>query len=186
MRVRPAILLLLGLLLTGMGVMRAAEESAPRAEARIVKAAYIYNLTKFVDWAAADAKSDRLSPFTIAVLGRDLVASTLTENSPAESLGRPLRVVQVARGEKIPPCHLLYIALSEAPRLAVVFEEIDGSGVLTVSDIPRFVETGGMIGFAVERGRVRIEINVPNIRAAGLTVSSKLLEIARPTERTHR
>lgn len=152
------------------------------AEARVVKAAYIYNLTKFVAWDAGEGRPDPRAPITIAVLGRDAIAAALMENSPSESLGRPLRVVSVARGEPLPACHVLYIALSEAAHLPVLLAQEERGGVLTVSDIPHFVDAGGMIGFAVERGRVRIEINVAGVRAAGLTVSSKLLEIARIKE----
>lgn len=179
MKLRAIARVVAGLLMVGLPFVQAAEEAAPHAEARVVKAAYVYNFTKFVAWGGDAEKRDLREPITIGVIGRDAVAETLVERAPSESGGRPLRVVQIARGEKVFPCQVLYIALSEAPRLDAVLEEVGNRGVLTVSDIPRFAEVGGMIGFVTERERVRIEVNVLEVRAAGLAVSSKLLEVAR-------
>lgn len=154
--------------------------AAPAAhEARIVKAAYVYNLTKFIEWATEDGASDHTATVIVCVLGSDPVGSALDEVAALESKGRPILVHHVRSGERIPACHILYIATTETDRFGAVLAEVGSAGVLTVSDIPRFAERGGMIGFAIERGRVRIEINAARVRGAGLRISSKLLEVAR-------
>ena len=148
-------------------------------EARIVKAAYVYNFTKFIEWATEDGGRDRVATVIVCVLGSDPVGNALDEVASLESKGRPILVHHVRSGERIPACHILYIATTEAERFDAILAEVGSAGVLTVSDIPRFAERGGMIGFAIERGRVRIEINAARIRGSGLRISSKLLEVAR-------
>ena len=153
---------------------------APGApEARVVKAAYVYNFTKFVEWATEDGVADTAATVTICVVGSDPVGGALDEIASLQSKGRPIRVLHVPDRTNIPACHILYIGRSEEGQLAWILAHVGNFGVLTVSDIPRFAESGGMIGFTLERGRVRLEINAPRVRQAGLKVSSKLLEIAR-------
>lgn len=53
-----------------------------------------------------------------------------------------------------------------------------GAGVLTVSDMPKFTERGGMIQFVTAANRVRFEINLQSARQAGLMMSSELLRVA--------
>ena len=144
-----------------------------------MKAAYVYNFTKFIEWATEDGGRDRAATVIVCVLGSDPVGSALDEVASLESKGRPILVHHVRSGDHIPACHILYIATTEAERFEAVLAEVGSAGVLTVSDIPRFAERGGMIGFAIERGRVRIEINATRIRSSGLRISSKLLEVAR-------
>ena len=148
-------------------------------EARTVKAAYVYNFTKFVDWVTEDGVVDTAATVTICVVGSDPVGGALDEIASLQSKGRPIRVLHVQDRANIPACHILYIGRSEEDQLPWILAHVGNAGVLTVSDIPRFAELGGMIGFALERGRVRLEINAPRIHQAGLKVSSKLLEIAR-------
>ena len=177
--VRPLFWLLLALMPLGARGEGGASTPPSAPESRTVKAAYVYNFTKFVDWAAEDGVTDRSSTVVVCVLGSDPVGSALDEIASLESKGRPILVHHIQPGEIIPACHILYIGNSEAARLAAILAQVGQAGVLTVSDIPRFAEQGGMIGFALERGRVRVEINALRVRGAGLRISSKLLEVAR-------
>lgn len=163
------------------GLARGGDGSAQRPsapESRSVKAAYVYNFTKFIDWVAEDGVTDRAATVVVCVLGSDPVGSALDEIAALESKGRPILVHHVRPGESIPACHILYIGISETQRLAAVLAQVGPVGVLTVSDIPRFAEQGGMIGFTLDRGRVRVVINAQRVRGAGLRISSKLLEVA--------
>jgi hypothetical protein len=184
MRFHPVTLLLLGCLLALPNVGAADTESAAVVpEARIVKAAYVYNFTKFVEWATEDGAADRAATVVVCVVGTDPVGSALDEIAALQSKGRPILVRHLAGTEEIPACHILYIGRSEEERFARILAQVGKAGVLTVSDIPRFTEHGGMIGFVADRGRVRVEIDAVRIRAAGLRVSSKLLEVARVVRR---
>lgn len=182
MKLRSVMSFLPGALLAILpGSLAGSDQAGPgiAAEARVVKAAYVYNFTKFVDWISEDGAKKPLPPITICVIGNDPVGSALDEIASLESNGSPIKVLHVKARESIPPCHILYVSRSEEPRLSEVLSQVANASVLTVSDITGFVEQGGMIGFVPEQGRVRIEINITRARLAGLSISSKLLEIAR-------
>lgn len=154
-------------------------EVLPAVEAKVVKAAYVYNFTKFVNWVTEDGLRDPALPITICVVGTDPVGNALDEIASLQSQGRPIKVLHVKGRDPIPPCHILYISSSEEAQLTHLLTHVAHASVLTVSDISRFAAQGGMIGFVPERGRIRIEINAARVRLAGLVISSKLLEIAR-------
>jgi len=143
-----------------------------------VKAAYIYNFIKFVDWPGDNRAAER-EPIRICIVGSDPIRTTLGELSTREVKGRPLRIQRVRELSGIATCDLLFISRSEEQQLPVILQRLQEGRVLTVSDIPQFSQRGGMIGFVTERDRVKIEINQRAIRQSGLKVSAKLLEIAR-------
>ena len=143
-----------------------------------VKAAYVLNILKFVDWENEKLPAD--APIKIALAGSDPISDSLEKHADVKIGGRPVEVVKAASGSgTLPDCHLLYIARSEKTRLVELLKNVKGSRVVTVSDIPDFSRQGGIVGFAIENGRVKIEINVNESKRAGLKFGAKLLEVAR-------
>ncbi|HZC80107.1 MAG TPA: YfiR family protein, partial [Nitrospiraceae bacterium] len=63
-------------------------------------------------------------------------------------------------------------------RLKEILTILDKTSVLTVSEIPRFTQRGGMIQFVIEANKVRFEVNLTNSELVGLTLSSQLLKVA--------
>ena len=144
-----------------------------------MKAAYIYNFTKFVYWDKRKADT-ALSPTIIFVLGNDPVGDSLEDFSKDQTTGRTIIVNKIENETRaISDCHLIFIGVSEKQQLAAIFQQLRGADVLTVSDIPGFARHGGMIGFFIENGRVKIEIDLNAVNDAGLKISAKLLEIAK-------
>jgi preprotein translocase subunit Sec61beta len=169
------------LLLIGCGALvatvLAGHAWAGELEAK-VKAAYIYNFTKFIDWPGEE-KVSAGEPIKICIIGSDPIRTTLGELANREAKGRPLKIMRVKDASSISPCHLLFISRSEEPQLPLILQRLQGTRVLTVSDMPQFAQRGGMISFITEKERVKIEINPRVVRQSGLKVSAKLLEIAR-------
>lgn len=149
----------------------------PGLETR-VKAAYVYNFLTFVEREKAEPEPEG-APMRVCVLGDDALLAQLKGLSGRPVRGRPLEVFSGPEAGPPPSCHLLVIGRSEAARLPEILRTVSGAGVLTVSDIPRFSRSGGMIGFLTEGGRVKIEVNPGAAAAAGLRMSAKLLEVAR-------
>lgn len=138
-----------------------------------VKAAYLFHLTKFVEWPTAPAGQE----FRICLYGADPVAALMTDLS-----NRPVRdaTLKVLVEPSIPPgqCQILYVGQDDR-RLADLLRRTRGEPVLTVSDKPDFAHQGGMVGFYPEAGKIKLEINLDGARAAQLRLSAKLLGIAR-------
>lgn len=158
---------------------RTADLDAPTKETEAkVKVAFVYNFLKFIEWPGQQ-QNDVAAPVRICVIGADPIRTTLGELSIRKIRERRIQVEHVKDIEALRDCHLAYITRSEEARLPQVLQRLEGRPVLSASDIPRFARKGGMIGFATEDDRVKIEISQSSVRQAGLKVSAKLLEIAR-------
>lgn len=141
-----------------------------------VKAVYLYNFGKFVDWPPAAAQGDS---FAICVLGRDPFGPMLDTTLAGESIGdKKLVARRIATVQEASACRILFVSVSEAGRLKQILAGVEKSGVLTVSDAPDFMASGGMIQFVLSDNKVRFEVNLGAAEKAGLKFSSQLLKVA--------
>jgi YfiR/HmsC-like len=142
-----------------------------------VKAAYLYNFGRFVEWPAkVNAASEY---FSICVLGGDPFGATFDATIAGESInGKKVVVARITKPQDAASCRILFISSSEESRLKEILATLDKTSVLTVSDISQFTRRGGMIQFLTEANRVRFEVNLTIAEHAGLTLSSQLLKVA--------
>ena len=149
-----------------------------------VKAAYLFNFLKFVQWPE-DAFQDLLAPIVIGIVGDDPVGGALPYVVAGKTVqGRDLVIRKYHAGEDLRGCHILFISASEKKRLPQLLASLHGSGVLTVAYMDHFVESGGMVQFLIEESRVRITIGIDATSQARLKISSKLLSLARTVTET--
>src|SRR5579871_5708171 len=143
-----------------------------------VKAAYIFNFLKFVEWPG-DAP-DAGGKWIVGVVGDSPVGEELTRLSEGkEVLGRSLQIKRLQGAESFRDCNILFISPSERKRWPSILSALRGSSVLTVADMEDFVGSGGMVQLLVEDTRVRMVIDVSATNRAKLKVSSKMLLLAR-------
>jgi hypothetical protein len=143
-----------------------------------VKAAYLYNFSRFIEWPALPA-ADKDESFAICVLGKDPFGPVLDATLSGEGIaGQSLVARRLSKPQDALTCRILFVGASEEDHLKEIFAVLGKSSVLTVSDIPRFSERGGMIEFVLKGDKVRFEVNLSNATDAGLTVSSDLLKVA--------
>jgi hypothetical protein len=143
-----------------------------------VKAVFLFNFAQFTEWPSnAFAAAD--SPIIIGTLGNnpfgDFLRSTVTNEVVH---GRKLVIQHYQKVEEVKNCHILYIGQSEADRLEHDLSVLKGRPVLTVSDIENAAYHGVMIRLFTEGNKVRLRVNLEEVKAAGLTLSSKLLRVA--------
>lgn len=144
-----------------------------------VKAAMLYNLTRFVEWPPS-AYPGPQAPIQMCILGRDPFGSTLASIVLKQTVnGRPVMIRHSQNDAGIRACHLLYISSSERKTVIQIFATLKGSSVLTVGEITQFAAHGGMIQFSLEEQQVRFDINLDAVARAGLKISSRLLVLAR-------
>jgi hypothetical protein len=144
-----------------------------------VKAAYLFNFLKFVDWPGGPP-ADAHGQWVIGIAGDNPFGDELTQIISGKTVqGHELRVRRFQPDEDLHACHVLFISASERKRLPSILAALRGSTVLTVADTDHFLESGGMIQFVMEDKRVRFAIDVGATSRAGLKVSSKLLSLAR-------
>jgi hypothetical protein len=151
-----------------------------------VKAAYLFNFLKFVEWPD-DPAADPHGKWVIGFVGDSPVGGELTRLVEGKNvLGRDLQVKKFQATDNLRGCNILFISESEQKRLPPILAALRGSSVLTVADMDNFLGAGGMIQFEVEDARVRVAIDVGATGRARLKVSSKLLLLARLVTGTER
>ncbi|HEX5435432.1 MAG TPA: YfiR family protein [Candidatus Angelobacter sp.] len=142
-----------------------------------VEAAYLLNFGKFVTWPA-EISSQRKS-FGLCVLGPDPFGRVLVQTVSGETLdGKPVITKHIASISQSAGCAVVFVAVSEQRRLRVLLPALANRHILTVSDIPHFVDHGGAIGFVIDDSHVRFEVNQSAAQDAGLRLSSELLKVA--------
>ena len=148
-----------------------------------VEAAYLYNFGKFVTWpssARTDTQAGKQSTaLNICVLGQDPFGPVLDQLVTNGKINdRPLAVLRLSNTDQVSDCSILFISRSEASHLESDLSSLAQFPALTVSDIPGFVEQGGIIQFVLQQNRVRFEVNLAAAHKCGLVLSSQLLKLA--------
>jgi hypothetical protein len=175
LRTTPQVLLFT-ILAIGTGLRSVDAAEAPTEYQ--VEAAFVFNFSHFVEWPPQTVVAPT-EPFVIGVLGSDPLGAQLDEAVRGEQLnGHPLVVRRFRDPAEIDTCQILFIDRSESSRLGPILAALNGRSTLTVSQADGAAEHGVMIQFATEDNRIRLRINVESARAAGLTISSKLLRPA--------
>lgn len=143
-----------------------------------VKAAMLYNFTKFVEWPVeSPGAADRA--VTFCILGPNPFGSALEELLEGKLvMGRPTRVHHAAELRELSRCHILFLAGSEERRTPEIVRMLRSASVLTVGDDERFLKLGTVMAFSVREGKVRFTVNTRAAEAIALRISSKLLKLA--------
>jgi hypothetical protein len=167
-------------LVTGMllGILLAARARSQEVEEYQVKAAFLYNFAKFVEWPAQAFKTPQ-DPILICVLGRNPFGSALEDVIRGKSVeGRAFVFRQVEDADEAGACQILFVGWSEGKRFRSLWRARKPAGILTVGEAQGFAASGGVINFKLDAGHVRFEINVDAAEQAQLHISSKLLSLA--------
>lgn len=144
-----------------------------------VKAGFLYHFGWFVDWPAAMVQG-REHAFIIGVLGASPFGDVLDAVMQGKAIReRPVVIQYYQQAEEALSCHILFISAAEEPRLPAILAVLEGVSVLTVSDMERFAERGGMIALRIVDRKVHFDINVAATERAGLKLSSQLLRLAK-------
>ncbi len=149
----------------------------PRPTVPQVEAAYLYNFGKFVTWPP-DRIND-VDQFRICVLGKDPFGSVLDSTVAGDRIGgRQIAVQRITQVQQAAPCSILFVSTSEEGNLRPILDAAIRLHILTVSDIKRFAQRGGVIGLIVQEDRVRFEVNRDVAERCHLQLSSELLKVA--------
>jgi hypothetical protein len=145
---------------------------------RQVKALFLFNFAKYVDWPAT-AFPDTNAPITIGIMGEDRLDDSLRYAVEGKTVnGRPFVIKHLAADSELSGCHILFISESEASRMGAILDKARALPVLTVGENEPFARNGGVITFVLRNGNVRLDIDLAAAKKAGLTISSRLLAVA--------
>jgi hypothetical protein len=180
-----------GLLRTAWGMMFCcllALSPADAAEPAVtkeqqVRAAFLYNFTKFVEWPE-EKFADTNAPIVIGVLGRNPFGSALTDTVRDRKVnGRVIQVRQIANVSEVRGLHVLFLSGGETARFDGLENALREASVLGVGESETFLQRGGTIRFVLEEDKVRFEIDMRSAERAKLKISSQLQRLARTVNR---
>lgn len=167
------------LCMTAMLCSSAWSDAADAKREDELKAGYLFNFVKFVEWPAAAADA-----ITLCFVGGDGIQDALATGIAGKKVAhRDLLVRRVGQAKDVAGCSLLYLDAATMSANRGPFPGTAAMSVLTVSNASGFIRSGGMIELFTENNRLRFNINVDNIQRAGLHVSSSLLELAASVEK---
>jgi hypothetical protein len=148
-------------------------EAEQMSEAQ-VKAAFLFNFTRFVEWPGSNE-----GPLVIGVVSNDEFAEVVTQTVRGRNVdGREIQTRRYAIGQDPAGCHVVFVGGVRPRDGAELMQRIRGP-VLTVGETVQFLRDGGMVRFYVENNKVRFEISQKNAEAVGLKVGSQLMILAR-------
>lgn len=154
-----------------------------------IKAAFLYNFIKFVDWPGE--KPDSNEPIIIGVIGKNPFDGAFEpiKDKPVKDRKVVIKffegLSQIDKSKKnlqtkaIKECNLLFICSSEKENLKETLDLLKGYSVLTVADMPGFLEAGGIVNFIIEENKIGFEINTAAAKQANLEIRSNLLRLAK-------
>jgi hypothetical protein len=145
-----------------------------------LKATFIYNLVRFVDWPEGVFPSAS-DPLRLVVVGHDPFNGALDRVVAGKTVnGRSMLVVHSASGVTAPPGNIVFLAASEEKGLAKVLARYCHSPVLTLSDIHAFAARGGVVGLVMVDKVVHFSVNRTAAEEAGLRISAQMYHLAVP------
>jgi hypothetical protein len=175
-------LLLITAILAGHAVLSLpvrAQQSKPQEYQ--VKAVYLLNFGKFIQWPAAaiPAPAPADDSFAICVLGRDPFGEFLDAALAGETINnRKVAPKRITNPHDSANCQIIFIAASEASHAKEILAVLEKSPILTVSDMSGFTNDGGMIQFEIKDSKVRFDVNLSAAGKVGLVFNSQLLKVA--------
>jgi len=161
-----------------------------------VKAAFLYNFIKFVDWPK-EKMGDANEPITLGIIGRDPFGKVFesVKNKKVKGRGfmikrfKSIEALKISGGEykaelsrqieSLRKCHLLFVCSSEKGVLKEIISIVRDHPVVTVGDMKGFLESGGIINFVMENQKVRFEISAAAAKRAKVQIRSQLLRLAK-------
>lgn len=149
----------------------------PASAEYAIKAAFLYNVCKFVEWPTTTWKG-AADPFYLVILGRDPFGDTLNAIANKEVKGRKIVIRRVSAVENVGQCHALFVSDSESERFRDILERFRNRSVLLVGDTSKFASQGGMVSLVKRENKIQLEINAKAASQSGLIISSHLLRLA--------
>jgi hypothetical protein len=154
----------------------AGAQSRPMDEYR-VKAAFLYNFARFIEWPP-EVFPDPTVSFTICVLGRDPFGRVLDNEIAGRKIdGRSVAVRRITDARRAAGCAILFVSSSERKR-ALAAIALCQPGILTVGEVDNETSDGMVVNFTLEGSNIRFEINPEAAEQERLRISSRLLSLA--------
>ena len=145
------------------------------AEELNLKAAFIYNFTRFIEW------DDDVFPneFVIGIVGNSMIDEPLEEIAQSHKAGsKQIKIRRYSSVNEIEKCNILFISKNVKVSLPEILAKNDLKKTLIISEKANYAQQGAVINFVILDKKLKFEVNKKAMADAGLKVSSQLLKLA--------
>ena len=186
------ILIIFTLVFPGILVTGQSQEIDAQDREYKIKAAFLYNFIKFVDWPEEKVKNEK-GAMVIGIIGKNTFGDAFEPVKDKDVKGQKAEIKHFKSfseykynetelkkiKDDIKNCHLIFICSSEKEYLIDIINIVKDSNVLTVGETKDFLKADGIINFILEENKVRFEINLIASKESKLTIRSQLLRLAK-------
>jgi hypothetical protein len=172
--VRRVVMWYLGIFLSSA---MATYAEVPTVEVYLIKAAFIYNFAKFIEWPL-EAFAQTPTQLTLCIPNEALIREAFASIQGKSVQGRRILLKPLLPSDDAHVCHILFLRAGHSDAVRQALQPLQHAPILIVGEAENIVPYGGMIHFLTIEDKIRFIINVKAIKQAGLTVSSKLLQLA--------
>ena len=142
-----------------------------------LKAAFLVNFAKFITWPEQAVPAGQ-QEFILCVVGDDPFGPALAGIEKKTVGGHPIRLVQASSLKTIPACQMLFVSHSQADDLHLLTAALGHKAIVTISDLPGFIQAGGHIQLVTAGNRLSFMINYTAMKGQGLQANASLLNLA--------
>jgi len=140
---------------------------------RAVRAAFVYNLTKYVEWPQTG------NELVVGFVGDSDMGGVLEKVLSGKTTdGKTVRVLRNPSNEQLQRCDIVYIGYSSPKKIQPILEKLRNKSILSVGEDEHFAGSGGIVGLVRTGDHIQIQINLEVAQQAGLKISSRLLNLA--------
>ncbi|HLY73940.1 MAG TPA: YfiR family protein, partial [Planctomycetota bacterium] len=160
-RVLPASVLLLGICLAapGSAAVESRQDPGPSLPEYVLKAGFIFNFAKYVEWPAASFETPG-TPISVGIVGADPFGEEIDKVLGVKTVkDRHFVILRFREAAELQRCHILFIPRSEKAHLHEILKQVDSWPVLTVGEDEGFARTGCAVNILIEKEKPRLEVN---------------------------
>jgi len=144
-----------------------------------IKAAYLFHFASFIEWPKGGINA---TDFNLCVYGMHPVSKHLKKLNNEPVAERVLNVINNVTMNEIFKCQIIFMGSEQINKFNIMDSSYLNKNSLIVSEGKAFAENDGMLAFYMLDNKLKIMINKNATDLAGLTISSKLLRLARIVE----
>jgi len=148
--------------------------SSQTQDERAVRAAYVFQLTRYVEWPAETKE------LTIGVLANRETSEFLQKILDGKTTdSRSLRVTISPPDDELLNCNILYMDDAQGKKTLFGLNKLGMNKVLTVGESPDFLRDGGIVALVRTGDKVQIQLNLEAAPRSGIKLSPRLFDVAR-------
>lgn len=150
-----------------------------------LKAAFVYNFVRFVEWPSSAFASESM-PLNVGVFGNDAFVKTLEASlRDKKAHGRSFVVKKLTSASDATMSQIVIITKDEARKTSQITDAVRKSPILTIGETEEVLQNGIIYLFKDDKSaQLRFDINVAMAEESKLTISSRILQLARNKKNT--